>query len=102
MQNGLPRRVCPAAWYVVTELSRFDMTTYELCQCSFSLLLFPIFDDIQQKEVGGNDDLHPVEVIITACPDVNWAAKEGMPSGIVSLYHDLSYYGVDWPSYSHG
>jgi hypothetical protein len=35
MQNGLPRMDCPAAWYVVIELSGFDMTTYELCQCSF-------------------------------------------------------------------
>ena len=52
------------------------------------ILLFPIFDVIQQKEVGGNDDLHPVEVIETACPDVKLAAKEGMPSGTVSLYHE--------------
>ena len=59
------------------------------------ILFFPIFDVIQQKEVGGNDDLYPVEVIETACPDVNWAAKEGMPSGTVSQYHDvsLSHYG---------
>ena len=68
------------------------------------LLLFIISDVIQQKEVGGNENLHPVEVIETACPDVKWAAKEGMPSGTVSLYHDvsLSHYGVEWPSYSHG
>ena len=68
------------------------------------ILLFPIFDVTQQKEVGVNDDLQPVEVIETAYPDVNWAAKEGMPSGIVSLYNDVSpsHYGVDWPSYSHG
>jgi hypothetical protein len=35
---------------------------------------------------------------------LNWAAKEGMPSDMVSqVYHDvsLSHYGVDWPSYSH-
>ena len=69
------------------------------------LLLFIISDVIQQKEVGGNDDLCPVEVIETADPDVDWAAKEGRPSGMVSqVYHNIyiSHYGVEWPSYSHG
>ena len=62
------------------------------------ILLFPIFDVIQQKGVGGNDDLYPMKVIETADP------KEGMPSVMVSLYHDvsLSHYGVDWPLFSHG
>ena len=86
------------------------MNSLNAHSCSFFLSLmiilrfFPIFDVIQQKEVGGNDDLYPVEVIETAFPDVNWAAKEGMPSGTVSHYNDvsLSHYGVDWPSYSHG
>jgi|LakMenE01Jun11ns_1017448.scaffolds.fasta_scaffold8494884_1 hypothetical protein len=68
------------------------------------ILLFPIFDVIQQKGVGGNDDLYPLKVIEIACPDVKWAAKEGMPSSMVRCYHDvsLSHYGVDWPLFSHG
>jgi hypothetical protein len=70
------------------------MMTYKLLILFSSLfmiiiLLFPIFDIIQQKEVGGYDDLLPVEVIPSE-PDVNWAAKEGRPSGIVRLYHDVS------------
>jgi hypothetical protein len=69
------------------------------------LLLFLISDVIQQKEVGGYDDLCPVEVIETADPDVNWAAKECMPSGMVSqVYHDVSchpHYAVDLRMSSH-
>ena len=49
--------------------------------------MLPIFDSIQQKLVGGIDDLCPVKVIETADPDVNWAAEEGLPSGMVSLHH---------------
>jgi hypothetical protein len=37
---------------------------------------------MQQKEVGGNDNLHPVKVI-TADTHVEWSAKEGVPSGMV-------------------
>jgi hypothetical protein len=37
---------------------------------------------MQQKEVGGNDDLHPVKVI-TADTHAEWSAKEGVPSGMV-------------------
>ena len=68
------------------------------------LLLFPIFDVIQQKEVAANENFHPRKVIEIACPDVNWAAKEGMPSSMVRCYHDvsLSHDGVDWPVFSHG
>ncbi len=51
--------------------------------------MLPIFDAIQQKEVGGIDDLCPVKVIETADPDVNWAAEEGLPSGIVCCYKAL-------------
>ena len=66
------------------------------------LLLFPISDVIQQKKVGGKDDLNLVEVVETACPDVKWAAKEGMFCGIVSLCYGVSLsHGMDWPLYSH-
>ena len=37
---------------------------------------------MQQKEVGGNDDLHPVKVI-TADTHAEWSAKESVPSGMV-------------------
>ena len=56
------------------------MTTYEICQFSFSLYPLSlhdyntfvlIFDVIQQKEVGGSEYLQPVEVIKTADPDAN-------------------------------
>ncbi len=50
--------------------------------------MLPIFDSIQQKLVGGNDDLHPVKVI-AADPDVDWAAEEGLPSGMVCCYKAL-------------
>ena len=53
------------------------------------ILMLPIFDAIQQKEVGGNDDLRPVKVI-AADPDVDWAAEEGMPLSMVSLRHYVS------------
>jgi hypothetical protein len=53
--------------------------------------MLPIFDAIQQKEVGGNDDVCPVKVIKTADPDVDWA-EEGMPSGMVSPHMLLSFW----------
>jgi hypothetical protein len=52
---------------------------------------------MQQKEVGGNDDLHPVKVI-TADTHAEWSAKEGVPSGMVrstSWCISLSHYGDD-------
>ena len=52
------------------------------------ILMLPIFDSIQQKLVRGNDDLHPVKVI-AADPDVDWAAEEGLPSGMVCCYKAL-------------
>ena len=46
-------------------------------------------DTIQQKEVSGSDDIHLVEVIETADPDVGLAAKEGMLSSMVRCYRTL-------------
>ena len=67
------------------------------------LLLFIISDVLREKEVGGNH-LCPVKVIETADPNVDWAATEGMPTGMVSqVYHNtyISHY-IECPSYSHG
>jgi hypothetical protein len=46
-------------------------------------------DDMMKKEVGGNDDIHLVEVIETADSDVDLAAKEGVPSSMVRCYRTL-------------
>jgi hypothetical protein len=54
---------------------------------------------MQQKEVGVNDDLHPVKMI-TADTHAEWSAKECVPSAMVrstSWCIFLSHYGVDWP-----
>ncbi len=47
------------------------------------ILLFPISASIQQKEVGGKEDLRPMKVI-TADPHEEWAAVKGVPGGMVS------------------
>jgi hypothetical protein len=56
------------------------------------ILLIPIFDVIQQKEVGENDDVCPVKVIETADLDADWAAEEGVPNGMVSPHILLSFW----------
>jgi hypothetical protein len=51
---------------------------------------------MQQKEVGVNDDLHPMKVIVA--DTLEWSAKEDVPSGMVrstSWCISLSHYGDD-------
>jgi hypothetical protein len=62
----------------------------DICSLNFTNMLCSLsLNTIQQKEVGGYDDLHPLEVIETADPDVDWAAKGGMPSSMVRCYRTL-------------
>jgi hypothetical protein len=46
--------------------------------------VFLISDSLQQKDIGGKEDLCPMNVI-TADPCVDWAHKEGAISVMVSL-----------------
>jgi hypothetical protein len=57
----------------------------------YTILLFLSLDTTQEKEVGGNDVIRPLEVIETADPDAEWVAKEGMPSSMVRCYRTLSF-----------
>jgi hypothetical protein len=60
------------------------------CSMPYSKLLYSYsFVTMQQKEVGVNDDLHPMKVIVA--DTLEWSAKEGVPSGMVrSTYLALS------------
>jgi hypothetical protein len=67
------------------------------CSMPYSKLLYSYsFFTMQQKEVGVNDDLHPMKVIVA--DTLEWSAKEDVPSGMVrstSWCISLSHYGDD-------
>ena len=65
-------------------------------QCPILNNFVHTFFAMQQKEVGGNDDLFPVKVI-TADTHGGWSAKAGVPSGMVrstSWFISLSFYAL--------
>ena len=114
MWNGLPRRACPAAWWdlrhgvshslIVLSIFCHCLLMDDRCSMPYSKLLYSYsFVTMQQKEVGVNDDLHPMKVIVA--DTLEWSAKEDVPSGMVrstSWCISLSHYGDDWLSPTHG